>query len=102
MVLWDETECKNHNGISNTIPLLGDLTVVQGQLCPKLTIIIILLTEPIYNPKSKSHDIAVTHVNNSNKMPQTCPTKNKTNIFCFWSSELLSHETRCYSQTYWE
>lgn len=62
---------KKKNGTSNTIPLLCDLTVVQGQLCPKLTINIILLTATIYNPKSKSHDIAVTHVNNSNKKPQT-------------------------------
>lgn len=84
MVLQDETECKKNNGISNTIPLSCDLTAVQGQLRPKLTIIIILLTATIYNPKSKTHNIAVTHVNNSNKKPQTCPTKNKTeHIFGF-------------------
>lgn len=64
-----------------------DLTVVQGQLGPKLTVNIIVLTAARYNPKSKSHYIAVTHVNNLNKKPQTCPTKNKAKLSVF---EVLS------------
>ena len=79
---------KKKKGTSNTIPLLCDLTVVQGQLGPKLTVNIILLTAARYNPKSKSHDIAVTHVNNLNKKPQTCPTKNKAKLSVF---EVLSY-----------